>query len=350
MAMRMMCNGRRYLVVASLLFVLALNDTNGSLCEALLSQEWQQVSISRLRLRTGCFNQNKLYGMLPRSNSNSNNEKEDEDEAKAKALQKERLRLEALIVGTTSDVVKKNKQSSSKDDYSLLPVEDWKDHLLLNPPPLTAIGKERFEMEIQLLKSLVDSDDAVPELWTLWYHSRGPNAARALEVTDSLTAQGPEFWNEAEQKLQQLVAEEGVAFVEAVNRLATLHFLQGRYPESKQLCEVVLAVKPWHLGALSGIVVVCKGLKDTPGMMAWASQRMPPLQVKGDENNRLAEKQILQMPTRKEWVDGMVAQAQTRLEQAEQGVKDSFQELRDEPPIAWLKMEQQQDYDDDAWQ
>jgi hypothetical protein len=348
-----MCNGRRYLVVVSLLFVLALHD--GSLCEALLSNEWKQLSISSSLAR--CSNQKlKLYGMhmhmhmLPRFNSNSNNEKEEGDE---KALQKERLRLEALIMGTssTSDV-----KLSSND--SLLPVVDWMDQLELlplNAPfPLTAIGRERLETEIQLLESLAESDDAVSELWTLWYHSRGPDAAKALEVADSLTAQGPgpdsDYWDEAEIKLKQLVAEEGVAFVEAVNRLATLFFLQGRYTESKQMCEVVLAVKPWHFGALSGIVMVCKGLKDTPDMMAWASRRMPPLQV----DNRLAE--IFQMPTRKEWVDKMVAEAQTRLEQAEQEVKDSFQELRDEPPSASLNLAQQQhaefdeDEGEDAWQ
>ena len=286
--------------------------------------------------------------MLPRFNSNSNNENEEGDEANA--LQKERLRLEALIMGTNGDVVKKKEQSSSKDDYSLLPMVDWKDHILSNPPPLTTIGRQRFETEIQLLKSLVDSDDAVSELWTLWYHSRGPNAARALEVTDSLTSQGPEFWNEAEEKLQQLVAEEGVAFVEAVNRLATLYFLQGRYPESKQMCEVVLAVKPWHLGALSGIVMVCMGLNDKPGVMEWVSQRMPPLQQNESEKQ---QRQTIQMPTRKEWVDGMVAQAQIRLEQAEQGVEDSFQMLGDEAPSASLKTKQKQeedDCDDDAWQ
>jgi hypothetical protein len=321
--------------------------------------------------------------MLPRFNSNLNSNNEDEkeegDEDAKAALQKERLRLEALIMGTTSnsdsdsDVVKKKKQSSSLFPTSASSVEqkDWKDVILSsssnnnnNPPLLTAIARERLETEIQLLKSLVDSDDAVSELWTLWYYSRGPDAAKALEVTDSLTAQGPEFWTRAEQKLQQLlVAEEdggaGALFVEAVNRLATLYFLQGRYAESKQMCEMVLAAKPWHFGALSGIVLVCTGLKDTTGMRAWANQRMPPLQRNNIDDDDNDNRRRRRLAMRKEWVDGMVAQAQTRLEQAEQRVKDSFQELplRDEPTSSvWFnkdqdqQQQQQEDLDNDAWQ
>jgi exonuclease VII small subunit len=174
-----------------------------------------------------------------------------------------------------------------------------------------------------------------------------------------LTAKGPEYWTQAEQTLQQLVIADVAdqdevtppLFVEAVNRLATLYYLQGRLPESKQMCEIVLAVKPWHFGAVSGIVMVCSLLKDNDGMMAWANQRMPPLPPPPNQNSN-------NMLQRKEWVDGMVQQAQTRLQEAEQRVQDSFQELPlpDEPTsAAWFQMTPQQqegllDEDDDAWQ
>jgi hypothetical protein len=61
--------------------------------------------------------------------------------------------------------------------------------------------------------------------------------------------------------------------------------------------------------------------------------------------------------SRKEWVDDMVAQAQTKLEEAEERVKASFQELplRDEPTSVPFQMDQQQqqqeeDLENDAWQ
>jgi exonuclease VII small subunit len=296
-----------------------------------------------------------------KNSGDSNNETgDDEANSNAKALQNERLRLEALIMGTTTDatnVVPKKKKQVPKSS-------EWKDYLLLlqrqRPPLLTAIARERYETEIQLLKSLVDSDDAISELWTLWYHSRGPAGAKALQVSDMLTAKGPEYWMQAEQTLQQLVIadeeeqQEEVRpplFVEAVNRLATLYYLQGRLPESKQMCEIVLAVKPWHFGAVSGIVMVCSLLKDNDGMMAWANQRMPPLPPPPNQNSN-------NMLQRKEWVDGMVQLAQTRLQEAEQRVQDSFQELPlpDEPTsAAWFQTTPQQqegllDEDDDAWQ
>ena len=37
--------------------------------------------------------------------------------------------------------------------------------------------------------------------------------------------------------------------------MATILFLQGNYEESVELCLKVLDLKPWHFGALSGIVM-----------------------------------------------------------------------------------------------
>jgi len=62
-----------------------------------------------------------------------------------------------------------------------------------------------------------------------------------------------------------------------VNRLATLKYMQGELEESKALCEVVLQSKPWHFGALSGIVLVCTALHDATGARLWAERRLPPL-------------------------------------------------------------------------
>merc|ERR1711862_437661 len=61
--------------------------------------------------------------------------------------------------------------------------------------------------------------------------------------------------------------------------MGTLLYQQGRLHESKVVCENVLSVKPWHFGALSGIVLVCAGLNDKVNADIWASRRLPPLNV-----------------------------------------------------------------------
>lgn len=45
-------------------------------------------------------------------------------------------------------------------------------------------------------------------------------------------------------------------------RLATLYYLQGKFKESIAMCELVLDVKPWHFGCLSGITLCYAELGD----------------------------------------------------------------------------------------
>uniref|UniRef100_A0A7S4J0M5 Uncharacterized protein n=1 Tax=Odontella aurita TaxID=265563 RepID=A0A7S4J0M5_9STRA len=231
------------------------------------------------------------------------------DEDESEAVEIERKRLESILGSVGGSGVE------SEDSPA-----GWDEQLSAGPPPLTTIGRERLETEVALLRSLVDSDGAIARLWELWYHERGPGPAAELSATDILVARGPSSYAVAEDMLRKLIAREGVYWTEAVNRLATLLFLQGRFDESKEACEVVLSVKPWHFGALSGIVMVCQGLNDLDGVVGWAGQRMPPLEaelsaVMGDGDMK---------DTRTEWVERMVNVAQKRLRLAEQEVQESF--------------------------
>jgi len=144
-----------------------------------------------------------------------------------------------------------------------------------SPPPLTAILRERRLKEIQLLSTLSKSDDAINELWALWIAERGPTAASSLLHAEELMS--VESWREAEELLLGLIDQYGIHWAEPVNRLATLYYMQGRVEESKALCELVLETKPWHFGALSGIVLVCTAMNDAVGARMWAARRLPPL-------------------------------------------------------------------------
>ena len=64
-------------------------------------------------------------------------------------------------------------------------------------------------------------------------------------------------------------------WAEPINRLATLRYLQRRFAESVELCERVLALKPWHFGALSGIVMCYEELGDREAAKRWAAEALP---------------------------------------------------------------------------
>mmetsp|Transcript_1924 Transcript_1924/g.2954 ORF Transcript_1924/g.2954 Transcript_1924/m.2954 type:complete len:330 (-) Transcript_1924:56-1045(-) len=211
------------------------------------------------------------------------------------------------------------------------------------PPPLSAIERDRRDAEIQLLKLLGQGDEASADLWNLWYSERGVSAKTKLETTDSLMGD-PEKWKECEQILKELVDEYGIYWVEPLNRLATLYFIQNKFDESYKCCLIILQIKPWHFGALSGIVQVCIGRGDRNGARAWAEKRLPNIVAgssfppfEGAEN-----------PRRQQWVDEQVGKAEKLLRKAERATKKSFGE-----PDSYYNQEEEStmnEDDGDAWQ
>ncbi|KAH8066152.1 hypothetical protein JL722_566 [Aureococcus anophagefferens] len=90
------------------------------------------------------------------------------------------------------------------------------------------------------------------ELWSLWFSERGAKNKEALEEIDLMIGSGEACWEDASQAAAELV-EVHPDWPEPLNRLATLKYLTGDFAESVELCERVLALKPHHFGALSGI-------------------------------------------------------------------------------------------------
>jgi len=179
--------------------------------------------------------------------------------------------------------------------FSPRSIEGLRDQIASDPPPpLTTIRHKRLEAELELIESLTSSDAAIKNLWALWFSERGPDAARVLLRAEELSSQavlgnsqvpvdGDKRLQEAEDLLWDLIEKYGVYWVEPVNRLATIMYVRGKFQDSKRLCEVVLSVKPWHVGALNGIVMACAAMNDVTTARAWAEKRLPPLQESYDE-------------------------------------------------------------------
>jgi hypothetical protein len=191
------------------------------------------------------------------------------------------------------------------------------------PPLLTSLERERRVLEIQLLEQLVEHDGLVLDhLWSLWYSERGRHAAQRLNEATALS-NDPRTWREAEAILRQLILEYGIYWVEPLNRLATLFYIQEKYQQSIDLCQVILYVKPWHFGALSGIVALYGQVNNVEQARIWAQRRLPTfLPISNPQNNS----------RRREWVQMAVQNAQASLRDAEDRLRRSFGERDAEQP------------------
>lgn len=180
------------------------------------------------------------------------------------------------------------------------------------PPVLTTIERERREAEIRLLSKLESGDDVLSDLWTHWFQERGQEAAARLAEAESLTSMGPRGCVRAEAILRDLIKTYGVWWAEPVNRLATLYYQQGKFEESGILCKMVLSIKPWHFGALSGIVMVFAALRDSDQACQWAARRLPSYVPTGSKRRRSA------------WVRKAILDAHESLLEAEGRLKETF--------------------------
>lgn len=198
-------------------------------------------------------------------------------------------------------------------------------------PLLSTIGRQRREVEIALLEALEFGDEPTDDLWQLWYSERGPQAHADLQELEAGLFD-PKNWSDAEARLQEMIAQHGMHFCEPLNRLATLYYMQGRYQESKKLCQLVLEQKPWHFGALSGIVMVCANLQDIQGARQWAARRLPPMVPDGTTDNE----------RRKEWADRAVDDARQRLVEEEERIRVAFGKRQ--------RYIEEQQPEEDAWQ
>ena len=203
-----------------------------------------------------------------------------------------------------------------------------------NSAILTSSRKQRLLREIELIKQLdpehpennIEYSDVqnqelvVSQLWALWYGERGPlNEMKLREVEDTLV--DPNQWPDAEKKYLELIKDHCSTdgsmdnlnlsnWVEPANRLATLLFLMGRFSESKEWCDQILKCKPWHIGALSGVVMVCMKMGDRD-IIKYSLMGLPNL------TPQLRD-------ARKDWVKKNVDLAEKHLRKLEDMNKESY--------------------------
>lgn len=154
-----------------------------------------------------------------------------------------------------------------------------------SPPPLTAIAIERRRKELTLLQQLeFSNDEVIDALWELWSMERGAESQNVLLQAEQAMAVGN--FTLAKSLLHSLIQQHGLHWAEPLNKLATLHYMTGNFPFSKRLCQMVLQIKPWHFGALSGIVLVSVAMNDVVAARFWADRRLPPLLPLETSGNR----------------------------------------------------------------
>lgn len=175
--------------------------------------------------------------------------------------------------------------------------------------------EQRFE-EIQLLSSLVHSDDAISQLEDMWISERGISAKAALMHAHDLISM--QSYLEAQQILLPLIDKYGIHFVEPVHCLATLYYMQGRYHDAMELLEIVLDVKPWHFDALSTMVMISTVTNNISGARIWANRRIPQLNVKNQnkgvsENNEDMINDHFHHDARFDWTKEAVEKAREKL-------------------------------------
>lgn len=254
----------------------------------------------------------------------------------------------ANTIDNNSNDNKNNKKTNNQKDNNQQQITEIPDitKIITNssppPPPLTAVGRERRLKEISLLTTLSKSDDAISDLWALWIAEKGPTAATLLLRSEQLMH--VESYDEAESILWSIIRQYGIQWAEPINRLATLKYMQGSYEESKQLCEIVLSIKPWHFGVLRGIVLICTASNDASGARLWSEKCCP---------NFIGER-------RSQWVRQAIEAATQRLRDAAQVGRTSIaqeemefrlfrtklQRLNMEDDVGNMNRNNNDDYDD----
>lgn len=109
-------------------------------------------------------------------------------------------------------------------------------------------------------------DDAVVRtmaeraLWVVWFRADTPENNQTLEDVRLLVATGRA--DEAVELATKLIAR-APRFAEAYNQRAIAYFMLGRFAESAEDCQRVLAANPYHIGALGGLAQ-CQMRLDQP--------------------------------------------------------------------------------------
>lgn len=175
-----------------------------------------------------------------------------------------------------------------------------------NPvPPLTSAGRHRRLLEIDLLDSLEDSDEAVNELMHLWMHENTIEDAATLEAMETSCSDGLV----EEEKALKAMVDRNPHWAEPRVRLATLLFFKGRTEESYRVALEARELKPWHFEICPLLIMLSLRQQDMGRALFWARLGLPSLKEEGPNQRR------------KEWIKRSVELATEQLRQAERATE-----------------------------
>jgi len=348
--------------IVSLVLVLLVNICSHNNCKLVSSFVIHSFSQKKNRVTSTTTPISIYHPLLSMSNSNNNyknnNNDDDNDEKKNVAaaatttLEETRQQLETLFKFNTND-----NDNDNKSKFSSMSL-------------MSTIGRERRKAEIALLRELEYNEDVTNEIWNLWYSERGNKAKEELQTIEELFDDRSQ-WSLAESRLKELIEYNNNnnhnsnhnIWVEPMNRLATLYYLQGRFEESKALSTIVLKRKPWHFGAISGLVMVCASLEEAKEARYWSTLRLPPL-FNNKKNKLFYDGNSKHNNRRKQWVQRAVDDARKALLEEEERIRIAFgpsfnnynnnniynRNVQRQIDEEKKKQLQQQQDDDDVWQ
>ena len=203
----------------------------------------------------------------------------------------------------------KEEVEAARQAFERLALDDSTGTLRPGPLPMTANVQRLRSMELTLLETLRDSDQAIDPLVELWVKERR-NAAEALFAMIQMAPHQHDLEKE-EEMLREMMDDYGAdGWVEPHGRLAVLLFMKGRYVEVLDLCDYVLYHKPWHFEVAQLMGVTFLRLGDFGSALRVTRDCvLPPM--------RHAKR-------RKQWVDRMTGIARERLQFAESVTKTAF--------------------------
>jgi len=241
--------------------------------------------------------------------------------------------------------------------------------LLSQLDPDHPINKIDSKHEEEIYEHLTKMEEKTLEsLWSIWYGQRGALNEQKLRFYESrlVDIHGSSIWPgvlEHYRRFLDLIYEnclidksdmikgnkrlEDVEFdkldlgkwIEPPHILAYLLAKTGRLAESKEWTEEVLAEKPWHIGALSIMRIVCLRLNDEEAAMRWAVKALPGL----SPQTRL---------WRTKWVRENVDLAKEKLAELKEDLRDKIV-ARMEDSVQTTSSAMPEDMfgvDDSAWQ
>jgi tetratricopeptide (TPR) repeat protein len=197
-------------------------------------------------------------------------------------------------------------------------------------PILTTGARRRRQLEMELVASLTDSDDAADILVNLWMHETGDRkAAAVMAAMQESCSQG---LVREEKDLLAIIAQ-SPSWAEPKVRLAFVYYFQDRFEDSSAMAKKAIQLKPWHFEAARLLVLLSgrqlmMGQTDTAQALLEAHQRaLPTLRPNLSDGEAYAgrsEKMVLKR--RRSWVDRALNQAAEQLDEAEKATEQVFQE------------------------